>query len=697
MILVSATLAQVVITPNLTSDGEDFNLADGLCDTDAVTPGLQCTLRAALQNAAVIGGAVTIQLGAATYQLTIGGTDDIGRWGDLDVHGSVLSSLLIAGVPGLTAIDAAPLAVIGTPDRVLHITSSVAATLAVEVRNVRLQGGRLGGSFGGGIWHQRGKLLLTGCDIFDNQASDGGGLRIDAEFAMSGGSIQSCVASGISTGGGAFVQWSGTPIASFSGVTFAGNNANKGGGLRIPAGIAVDVVNSTFTSNTAGNSGGAIDLNGTCTVAGSAFQSNNANSGGAISVASNGMLTAGSTTLRSNTAQFGGGINLAGLGNGTLTDCSVDANSASLNGGGIANSGTLTLMRTTVSRNRAQGTSGGGGVYSLGMLTADLCTISKNDALNGSGGGFFMTGSAPKEISCCTIAQNHAANAGGGVFADITLGPSLEAVVGTLLDDNTIGPGLRQNFGGTPLMGSFGLNLDSDGTCMFAGPGDLSGTTSLPFSGQLGPLQNNGGATETHALMHCSPAIDRGSCNTFAGIALPMDQRSFPRVGPCDIGAFEYQLPFVQFTAYCFGTPATCPCGIGGAPGHGCPSSASNAGATISATGIASVSYPSVTLAGSGMTNSPCMYIQGTAQAAGGAGTPFGDGLLCVTGAIIRLGIVTNVGGASAWPPAPSSWGLVGLTPGGLRMYQTWYRDALVHCTPATFNLSSALQILWCP
>jgi hypothetical protein len=53
----------------------------------------------------------------------------------------------------------------------------------------------------------------------------------------------------------------------------------------------------------------------------------------------------------------------------------------------------------------------------------------------------------------------------------------------------------------------------------------------------LGPLQDNGGATATMALTVGSPAID----TALAASCPSLDQRGFPRLGSCDIGAFEYQ------------------------------------------------------------------------------------------------------------------------------------------------------------
>ena len=72
-------------------------------------------------------------------------------------------------------------------------------------------------------------------------------------------------------------------------------------------------------------------------------------------------------------------------------------------------------------------------------------------------------------------------------------------------------------------------------------------TCSPDYSGDpmLGPLVNNGGDTETHALLPGSPAIDAISA---ISCTLPTDQRWAPRPVaqtsadiPCDIGAFEVQ------------------------------------------------------------------------------------------------------------------------------------------------------------
>jgi hypothetical protein len=91
---------------------------------------------------------------------------------------------------------------------------------------------------------------------------------------------------------------------------------------------------------------------------------------------------------------------------------------------------------------------------------------------------------------------------------------------------------------------SHGYNLISDGSCAFSGPGDMNNTDP-----KLGPIQNNGGPTQTMALPSGSPAVDAGNpsgCTDGAGHLLRTDQRGKPRpdtedTGGCDMGAYERQ------------------------------------------------------------------------------------------------------------------------------------------------------------
>jgi hypothetical protein len=82
---------------------------------------------------------------------------------------------------------------------------------------------------------------------------------------------------------------------------------------------------------------------------------------------------------------------------------------------------------------------------------------------------------------------------------------------------------------------SQGNNLSQDDSCQasLTAPGDLNARSPL-----LGPLQDYGGPTQTHALLPGSPAINGGT-----GVGCPAtDQRGFarPQGAACDIGAFEF-------------------------------------------------------------------------------------------------------------------------------------------------------------
>jgi hypothetical protein len=155
--------------------------------------------------------------------------------------------------------------------------------------------------------------------------------------------------------------------------------------------------------------------------------------------------------------------------------------------------------------------------------------------------------------------------------------------------------------------------------------------------------------------------------------------------------------------AFCFGdgSGTACPCGNNSVvgSGEGCLSSIGNGG-LLSVSGTPSIAADSVVLQGNGMTDSSCLYFQGTAQVGGGTGAAFGDGLRCAGGTTIRLGNKTNILGASQYPgagdPALSVKGQVAAP--GVREYQVWYRNAdPTFCTASTYNLTNGFQLTWAP
>ena len=80
--------------------------------------------------------------------------------------------------------------------------------------------------------------------------------------------------------------------------------------------------------------------------------------------------------------------------------------------------------------------------------------------------------------------------------------------------------------------------------------------------------------------------------------------------------------------------------------------------------------------------------------------TPLDDGNYVVSTAVRDDGTKTNVGGASQYPDVGDQLiSIRGMIPpaGGVRDYQCWYRNAADFCTPATFNLTNAIEITWNP
>ncbi|MBI5362504.1 MAG: hypothetical protein HZA53_04940 [Planctomycetes bacterium] len=159
-------------------------------------------------------------------------------------------------------------------------------------------------------------------------------------------------------------------------------------------------------------------------------------------------------------------------------------------------------------------------------------------------------------------------------------------------------------------------------------------------------------------------------------------------------------------TSFCSGDgtlPTPCPCGNSGAAGQGCANSVNPDGALLVATGWtgadALTGTDMITLHGSGMPAvATAIYLKSDGVIAGGS--TFGDGVLCLTGSLIRLRTKINVGGRSQFPEAGDpSVSVRGATPPGsglIGRYQVYYRNAAgTFCPPATFNISNAIELEW--
>lgn len=148
------------------------------------------------------------------------------------------------------------------------------------------------------------------------------------------------------------------------------------------------------------------------------------------------------------------------------------------------------------------------------------------------------------------------------------------------------------------------------------------------------------------------------------------------------------------FVSYCPGIG--CPCGNDGAGQSGCTNT-SGAGATLDAMGTTSASADDMLLRATGLLpGKAAVLFSGTSQVNGGAGNPFGDGLLCVGGLISRLGVrIPDAAGTAAWGPgyaSAHSW-----SAGSTAMFQCWYRDAQGSPCANQVNLSNGLSVTFTP
>jgi predicted outer membrane repeat protein len=295
----------------------------------------------------------------------------------------------------------------------------------------------------------------------------------------------------------------------------------NGGGIYNDLGSNLTVANCTLANNSSALRGGGIYNSGDLTVTDSTFSGNSAAHGGAIYNDENGYTTVTNSTFSSNTSDKGGGILNYQFGTLNISNSTFSNNIATLQGGGIFN---FNLNANTVVTNSTfygNSANSGGAMYNGFSLSVTNSTISGNSA-NVYGGGIYNDLNSDLTLVNSTLTSN-SADKGDGIYnsEDGTLNYVNTMIAnfmtgGDCVNDGDIGTNLK--------------NLVEDGTC------------SPEFSGDplLGPLANNGGQTQTHALLIGSPAIDTGDITACPAT----DQRGVPRPqgAGCDIGSYEYAL-----------------------------------------------------------------------------------------------------------------------------------------------------------
>jgi len=387
--------------------------------------------------------------------------------------------------------------------------------------------------YGGGIYNASGTVNITNCTISNNRALEGG--------AEGGGIYGDTV---IVTNSAVDDNFAGTDPPFFGG----------GGGIY---GVTVTIHHSSVSGNYAypGGCGGVCGA--TVTITNSEVNGNYADSAGGI--------YGDTVTVTNSTVSYNGTYDCApGIDayTATVTNSTVSNNYAVCLGGGInTNGGALTVTNSTVSGNSVTADLGGGiSAGSFGTIISNITNSTVVSNYSGGGGGGIYNPNGALNITNSTVSGNYADNmvgpggVGGGIYNAGTASVNIRSSIVALNTATSIGPDVAGSFT------SSGFNLIGkiDGSMGFTAPTDLTGTVASPLDPKLDPngLQNNGGPTQTIALLSGSPAIDKGTSYGLTG-HLTTDQRGtgFPRTfdypyiknakggDGTDIGAFEFRAP----------------------------------------------------------------------------------------------------------------------------------------------------------
>jgi len=231
--------------------------------------------------------------------------------------------------------------------------------------------------------------------------------------------------------------------------------------------------------------------------------------------------------------------------------------------GVLASAGTLRLVGVSITSSGstempANGVAAlpGAGTIQLSVVDSTLADAAQNGIAVGSSSG----GNSTVSVINSTIADNN----GDGILdphsdqitleEDTISGNSVglgaltatAALTDTLLAGNSQADCRANSIvdGGNNLIGVDNASGSSICTTLAGVDGNVVGTSANPVDPKLGPLADNGGPTETMALLTGSPAISAG--NATACEATPvddLDQRGDPRNaltrGTCDIGAYD--------------------------------------------------------------------------------------------------------------------------------------------------------------
>lgn len=296
----STPVFAVDFSVNLTTDQHDADTSDSICDVNLATAGIQCSLRAAVEqaNALASDDRVLFDLPAnSTVTLTTvnGGVLTAQNNGTLEIIGTGINNLKIDGGPETSL----------SRNRIFYINQAT-----VTISGITLTGAHSGeGAFdyygGGAIFAYQGSLTLNAVKVTGNFGDSGGGV-----YFSEGGPhqiINSTFTHNVaSSSGGGFIN--SRSLLTVVNSTISNNHVSNGhdvsfgGGFSITGGTTT-LINVTITNNSSGEGGGVI-LGGDTTMRNVTITKNTADHGGGISIYNSG-VNFGNTIVAGNTAKVG--------------------------------------------------------------------------------------------------------------------------------------------------------------------------------------------------------------------------------------------------------------------------------------------------------------------------------------------------------------------------------------------------------
>ena len=441
---------------------------------------------------------------------------------DSDLSGGTITlnsgELLISDSLTIEGLDAERLTIdANDSSRVFNLDDGNADTIDVAINSLIITNGNASseelGIFGGGILNRE-NLELNNSLVSGNTAVVGGGIyNSNATAIINDSAIENNASSGFAPG----IGNSGGGIASFDSTveivdSSIANNQSQGLGGGINAeNSEIGILNSTIESNSALGTGGINSFDSIVNVENAEINDNSTSQlggSGAISSNSGSVLNINNSTIDSNRGEG------AGAGDPQARSSDADAINAF---------GTTNISNSFIGFNSGVGFT----VKNSGNLSITNSTINGNE-----GTGIITQGNGVTKIGNSTITNNEV-----GISSSTDTGNEEVIITSNIVSNNDTD--IKERTGqiisnGNNLISNVG---DYDGSA----ESDIVGTAENPIDPQLGELQNNGGSTQTFALLEGSPAIDAGSNPN----DLETDQRGdgFDRtVGDgTDIGAFEVQ------------------------------------------------------------------------------------------------------------------------------------------------------------